>query len=102
MALTRLAINRPLAILMLIVGLVLMGAVSYTKMKVDRLPAISFPAVFVSIQYAGAAPTDMEDLIPKPVENAVAGLPGIDTMTSTSTEGSVNLNVRSGEGTDTN
>src|SRR3954452_11679615 len=102
MALTRLAISRPLAILMLIVGLVLMGAVSYTRMKVDRFPAISFPAVFVSIQYTGAAPTDMEDLIAKPVENAVAGLPGIDTISSTSSEGSVSLNVRFVEGTDTN
>ena len=73
MALTRLAITRPLAILMLIVGLVLMGAVSYTRMKVDRFPAISFPAVFVSIAYAGAAPTDMEELITKPVENARLG-----------------------------
>src|SRR3954468_15546018 len=102
MALTRLAINRPLAILMLIVGLVLMGAVSYTRMKVDRFPAISFPAVFVSISYAGAAPTDMEELIAKPVENAVSGLPGIDTITSTSSEGSVSLNVRFVEGTETN
>src|SRR5262249_15764929 len=102
MALTRLAISRPLAILMLIVGLVLMGAVSYTRMKVDRFPAISFPAVFVSIAYAGAAPTDMEDLIAKPVENAVSGLPGIDTITSTSSEGSASVNVRFVEGTDTN
>ena len=102
MALTRLAISRPLAILMLIVGLVLMGAVSYTKMKVDRFPAISFPAVFVSIAYAGAAPTDIEELIAKPVENAVSGLPGIETITSTSNEGSANLNVRFVEGTDTN
>ncbi len=63
MGLTRLAITRPLAILMLIVGMILMGAVSFTRMKVDRFPAISFPAVFVSISYPGAAPTDMEELI---------------------------------------
>lgn len=102
MGLTRLAISRPLAIMMLIVGLVLMGAVSYTKMKVDRFPAISFPAVFVSIAYAGAAPTDIEELIAKPVENAVSGLPGIESITSTSNEGSASLNVRFVEGTDTN
>ncbi|MCC7368519.1 MAG: efflux RND transporter permease subunit [Chloroflexi bacterium] len=102
MGLTRLAINRPLAILMLLLGLVLMGAVSYTRMKVDRFPAISFPAVFVSIQYAGAAPTDIEELIAKPVENAVSGLPGIESITSTSNEGSVSLNIRFVEGTETN
>src|SRR5215210_6356568 len=102
MGLTRLAINRPLAILMLIVSLVLMGAVSYTRMKIARFPAISFPAVFVSVQYAGASPTDIEELLAKPIENAVSGLPGIDTMTSTSSEGSLSLNVRFVEGTDTN
>jgi HAE1 family hydrophobic/amphiphilic exporter-1 len=102
MGLTRLAINRPLAILMLIVSLVLMGAVSYTRMKIDRFPAISFPAVFVSVQYAGASPTDVEELLAKPIENAVSGLPGIDSMTSTSSEGSLSLNVRFVEGTDTN
>ncbi len=102
MGLTRLAITRPLAILMLIVALVLMGAVSYTRMKVDRFPAISFPAVFVSIQYAGAAPTDIEELIAKPVENSLAGLPGIESITSTSSEGSASVNIRFVEGVDTN
>src|SRR6266536_948304 len=102
MALTRLAITRPLAILMLIVSLVLMGAVSFTRMKVDRFPNISFPAVFVSIAYTGAAPSDMEELVTKPVENALSGLPGIDTISSTSSEGNASVNVRFVEGTDTN
>ena len=49
MGLTRVAINRPLAILMLIVGLVLMGSVAYTKMRQDRFPAVSFPFVNISV-----------------------------------------------------
>jgi len=102
MALTRLAITRPLAILMLIISLVLMGAVSFTRMKVDRFPNISFPAVFVSIGYTGAAPSDIEELVTKPVENALSGLPGIDTISSTSSEGIARINVRFVEGTDTN
>ncbi len=101
MGLTRLAINRPLAILMLIVGLVLMGVVSFGKMKVDRFPAISFPAVFVNIPYPGAGPSDVEELVLKPIENGIAGLPGIETITSTANEGSANLNIRFVEGTDT-
>jgi len=101
MGLTRLAITRPLAILMLIVGMVLMGSVAYSRMKIDRFPAISFPAVFVSIPYPGAAPTDVEELVARPIENAISGLPGIETITSTSSEGSVNFNIRFVEGTDT-
>ena len=101
MGLTRLAITRPLAILMLILGIILMGAVSYTRMKVDRFPAISFPAVFVSVPYPGAAPTDVEELVARPVENAISGLPGVESMTSTSSEGFVSFNIRFVEGTDT-
>ncbi|MFN8524507.1 MAG: efflux RND transporter permease subunit [Chloroflexota bacterium] len=102
MGLTRLAVTRPLAILMLILAIVLMGAVSYTKLKVDRFPNISFPAVFVSLPYAGAAPSDIEELMAKPVENAIAGLAGIDSITSTSSEGFLSVNIRFVEGTDTN
>jgi HAE1 family hydrophobic/amphiphilic exporter-1 len=102
MSLSRLAVTRPLAILMLIVGLVLMGGVAYTRLKVDRFPNISFPAVFVSIPYPGASPSDIEELVAKPVENAVAGLSGIDSMTTTSSEGFLSASVRFVEGTDTN
>jgi HAE1 family hydrophobic/amphiphilic exporter-1 len=102
MALTRLAIVRPLAVLMLILGIVLMGAVSYTKMKVDRFPAISFPAVFVSIPYPGASPSDVEDLVVKPAENAVAGLAGVNTISSTSSEGFASLNIQFVEDADVN
>ena len=102
MALTRLAIVRPLAILMLILGIVLMGAVSYTRMRVDRFPAISFPAVFVSIPYPGASPSDVEDLVVKPAENAVAGLAGVNTISSTSSEGSGSVNIQFVDDADVN
>ncbi|MFN0071371.1 MAG: efflux RND transporter permease subunit [Chloroflexota bacterium] len=102
MGLTRLAITRPLAVLMFIVCLVLLGGVSYTKLRQDRFPAISFPAVFVRIDYPGAGPGDVEELITKPIENAVAGLPGVELLSSNSSEGSATINIRFVEGTDTN
>jgi HAE1 family hydrophobic/amphiphilic exporter-1 len=102
MALTRLAIVRPLAVLMLILGIVLMGAVSYSRMRVDRFPAISFPAVFVSIPYPGASPSDVEDLVIKPAENAVAGLAGVSQISSTSSEGSGSINIQFVEDADVN
>ncbi|MCC6173842.1 MAG: efflux RND transporter permease subunit [Chloroflexi bacterium] len=102
MGLTRLAIARPLAILMLILAMVLMGAVSYTRMRVDRFPAINFPAVFVSIPYPGASPSDVEDLVAKPAENAVAGLAGVSQISSTSSEGYASLNIQFVEDADVN
>ena len=58
MGLTQLAIKRPLAMLMVIIALVIMGIVAMGLMKVDRLPNISFPFVGVNISYPGASPAD--------------------------------------------
>lgn len=102
MGLTRVALTRPLAITMFIICLVLLGWVSYTKLRQDRFPAISFPAVFARIDYAGAGPADVEELVTKPIEDTVAGLPGVELISSTSSEGSSSVNIRFVEGTDTN
>ncbi len=102
MLLTRLAVVRPLTVLMGLLGLVIMGAVSYTFLKVDRLPPISIPFVSVSVSYPGATAQDVEQLITQPIENAVAGMSGVNSITSTSSEGSANVNVQLADGADAN
>src|SRR3954447_18873577 len=87
MALTRLAIRRPLTVLMGILALVLMGGVAYSYLKVDRLPPINYPFVSVVTTYPQAAAEDVEQLVTKPIEDAVSGVGGIDTISSTSSEG---------------
>ena len=100
MGLTRIAINRPLTILMFILGLVIMGAVSFTLLKVDRMPALSVPFVNISVSFSGAAPQDVEDLVVKPIEQAISGISGIDTLTSDSSEGRGNVRIQFVEGWD--
>ncbi len=102
MLLTRLAVVRPLTVLMGLLGLVIMGAVAYTFLKVDRLPPISIPFVSVSVSYPGATAQDVEQLITQPIENAVAGMAGVASISSTSSEGSSNVNVQLADGTDAN
>src|SRR5581483_2567221 len=53
MGLTRTAIRRPLATTMIFLALILLGQQAYTRMRVDRFPAISFPVVFVQIDWPG-------------------------------------------------
>src|SRR5438105_12358667 len=84
---TKLAIERPLTILMAILAFVLMGAVSYTYLKIDRLPPVSIPTISVTIQQPQASAEDIEKLITEPVENAMTGIAGVDTISSTSSEG---------------
>jgi HAE1 family hydrophobic/amphiphilic exporter-1 len=100
MFLTRLAVVRPLTVLMGLLGLVIMGAVSYTFLKIDRLPPISIPFVSVSMSYTGATAQDVEQLITEPIENAVSGMSGVNSITSTSSEGSSSVFVQLVDGTD--
>ncbi|MBV9897422.1 MAG: efflux RND transporter permease subunit, partial [Chloroflexi bacterium] len=100
MFLTRLAVVRPLTVLMGLLGLVIMGAVSYTFLKIDRLPPITIPFVSVSMTYTGATAQDIEQLIAEPIENAVSGMSGVYSITSTSSEGSASVNVQLVDGTD--
>src|SRR5439155_23462599 len=100
MTLTRLAVVRPLTVLMGLLGLVIMGGVAYTFLKIDRLPPISIPFVSVSMSYPGATAQDIELLITEPIENAVSGMSGVSSITSHSSEGSANVNVQLADGTD--
>ena len=99
MGLTRLSLTRPVAIVMLFAALVVLGLQSYGRMAVDRLPPTNFPSVSVVVSYPGASPLDVEALIAIPLEKAVAGLRGVDTVSSTSSLGTARLNVNFTEDT---
>jgi len=98
-ALTRLSIKRPLTMLMFIVTMVIMGYKGYTYLKLERFPNIDIPVVSISVTYTGASPEDIEDKVVKPIEDAVAGISGIDEMTSTSTEGLGSVQIQFVQGT---
>src|SRR3981081_1307161 len=83
-----------------LLGLVIMGGVAYTFLKIDRLPPISIPFASVWMRYTGATAQDVELLITQPIENAVSGMSGVSSITSTSSEGSSNVNVQLVDGTD--
>src|SRR5919198_3425922 len=87
MGLTRVSILRPLFISMVMLALVVVGLVSYTRLGVDLLPAINFPVVSVAVRYQGASPESIEQLIVKPIEDALAGESNLDYMVSTASEG---------------
>src|ERR687888_2491530 len=102
MGLTRVAIYRPVAIVMMFLAMAAMGVVAYTHLPISRLPNISFPFVRVQTSYPGAAPEDVEALVTKVIEDAVVGVNGINTITSTSIEGSSSVGISFVEGTDVN
>ncbi len=100
MGLTRLAIRRPVTLIMIILGLLIMGAISYTRLPVQELPNVSFPFVLVSVQLPGATPENMLQQVTLPVENAVSGIAGIQQMSGNSSPGSSTVAIEFVLGTD--
>ena len=87
MGLTRLAINRPIAILMIVAAFVVLGLVSYFKLPAELNPKVDFPVVSVNTTYAGTNPQEMETLITKPIEDSISGVSGLKEISSTSQSG---------------
>ena len=81
------SIKRPVFATMVIASFMVLGIVSMTRLGIDLFPEVNFPFVNVSIIYPGAAPEEVETLVTKPIEDAVAGINGVKRVISTSTEG---------------
>ncbi|KZL89426.1 efflux RND transporter permease subunit [Clostridium magnum] len=88
MSVTEISVKRPAAITMVIVLLVGLGILGYTKLGADLLPSMTIPVITVSTSYSGASADDVKKDIVKPMEDAVSGIAGVDTINSTSREGS--------------
>jgi hydrophobe/amphiphile efflux-1 (HAE1) family protein len=81
------SIKRPVFATMVIVSFMVLGIVSLGRLGIDLFPEVNFPFVNVQIVYPGAGPEEVETLVTRPVEDAVAGINGVKRVISTSTEG---------------
>ncbi|MBM3794693.1 MAG: efflux RND transporter permease subunit [Acidobacteria bacterium] len=84
--LAEVCVRRPVFAVMLIMALVVVGAVSYSKLGVDRFPNVDMPIISVRTVLPGASPEEIESAITKRVEDAVATVEGIDNIRATSVE----------------
>ena len=84
MILTRAAIARPVTTVMIFVALALVGIVSARLLPLEKFPDIQFPGIFINIPYPGSTPEEVEQLITRPVEEALATLSGVARMQSVS------------------
>ncbi|MDR3253739.1 MAG: efflux RND transporter permease subunit, partial [Endomicrobium sp.] len=77
MNLARLAIKRPTFIMVLLMAVLILGVVSLNKLSVRMLPDVEFPYVVVVTGYPGAGVEEIEQLVTKPIENALSGVSGL-------------------------
>ena len=86
MNIAELAIKRPIFVVMIVASIITLGIIGYTSMGVDMLPDVEYPTITVTIVYAGASAEEMENLVTKPMEDALAVVEGLDTLSSSSYE----------------
>ncbi len=100
MSVPRTSIRRPVAVAMLVLAVVLLGAISYVRLPIDLLPDVSFPRLVIHTGYPDVAPAEVERLITERVEPQAAAVPGVEKVTSVSQEGVSLVTLRFAWGTD--
>ncbi len=102
MSIPRLAIHRPVTMFMISFVVILLGAISLTRLPVDLMPESEFPSITVRVNYAGVGPLEMEELVTRPLEQAVSAIAGLEQVNSTSSEGNSMVRMQFAWGTDLN
>ena len=94
MNLTRFSIERPIGISMIVGLFVVMGMYSFYRIGMELLPDVNTPYVNVTVKYDGASADSVEQEVTKPIENALSGVSGVDTMNSESSYGRSRVNLK--------
>ncbi len=87
MALPELVVKKKVTVMMLTLGLMGMGLISFVRLPQELFPPIVFPQITVITDYVNAAPEEVETLITKPIEEAVGSASGLKRIESVSREG---------------
>jgi len=97
-SLTGTSIKRPIATTMVFLIVITLGTIGFRFLPVDLLPPIEFPQLTIWINYSNVGPEEMERIVTEQVENAISGVPNVERITSSSSEGnsSVTLNFAQG------
>jgi HAE1 family hydrophobic/amphiphilic exporter-1 len=80
---TRLALQRPVTTIMIALAVLAVGLISTRLLRLEAMPDITFPGMMVIIPFPGSTPEEMEELVVRPVEEAIATLSGIEEIRAT-------------------
>ena len=100
MSLTSTSIKRPIATTMVFLIIIVLGVMSFRYLPVDLLPPIEYPQLSVSTDYPNVGPEEIEKIITQRVENAIAGIPGVERVRSSSEEGESRVTLEFAQGSD--
>jgi HAE1 family hydrophobic/amphiphilic exporter-1 len=87
-------IRRPVMTVVLTLSAILFGVLAYRLLPVDALPAVDYPVIQVDVGYPGAAPETVASTIATPLERQFMQIPGLETITSKSSQGHCGLTLQ--------
>jgi HAE1 family hydrophobic/amphiphilic exporter-1 len=93
---TEVALRRPVTTVVVFVALSLVGLLASRLLPLEKFPDIEFPGIFVQVPYEGSTPEEVERLITRPVEEALATLSGVEQMFSSSDENQAQIFLQFG------
>lgn len=100
MNLPQFSVKRPVTTIMCMLIIILFGTISLLGLSVDMFPKIELPIAIVSTSYPNVGPEEVEKLVTKPIEQAIATVEGIDNISSRNSEGNSLIIAEFKDGTD--
>ncbi|UCC40957.1 MAG: efflux RND transporter permease subunit [Candidatus Aminicenantes bacterium] len=84
MKLVNFSINRPVSVFMFAVAAIIFGFISYSKLNLNLLPKISYPTLTIKTEYPGTAPSEIENIVSKPIEETCGVVDNVVRISSVS------------------
>ncbi len=93
MSISSASINRPITTFICCAVAILLGGIAFSRLPVDLMPEMEYPTITVRTTYSGVGPEEIENIITRPIERALASVPRVERVSSTSSEGSSQIRV---------
>jgi len=100
MSLSHSAIHRPVFTTMVVLIVIILGVIALMRLPIDFMPDVTLPTLSVGSSYENASPEEMEELVTRPIEEALSAVPGVEEISSVSSEGNGSVRVTFAWGTD--
>ena len=96
---SRFSVNRPVFVTMATLIVIILGSIAVSRLPIDLMPEITYPTLSVVTSYSGAGPEEVEKLITRRIEQALSAVPGAESVSSNSSEGSSSVRISFAWGT---
>ncbi len=99
MNLSEFSIKRPIFTIMITLVVLVLGFIAVSRLPIDLMPDITYPTLNISTSYPNTAPAEMEQMITRPIEEAMSSVPGVEEVFSSSSQGMSTVRVMFNWGT---